>query len=305
MNLATQIKVQSMHRVLLFFISAIIFLQFTACSTTRMYKGGADGPPSYIVDESRIPNAVPKPEPLSKYGNRPNYRVLGHRYYVLKSAKGFHQRGIASWYGTKFHSHYTSNREPYNMLAMTAAHKTLPLPTYVKVTNLRNHRQIIVRVNDRGPFAANRIIDLSYVAAKKLGMLGTGTAPVQLDAIDPYDRRQLTQPPAPPISHAGLRAQNFHQNRDQVNNSFRSPTVKQASGNTFLQVGTYSTQAKAQLMVNRILQTTHTNSRIMPINVGRRRLYRVQVGPLANIDHSNLYQKLQSLGVGQTITVRG
>ena len=145
----------------------------------------ADGPPRYDVDVSHIPNAVPKVEPKSTYGNPTSYVVKGTTYYPLMSSKGFAQVGLASWYGTRFHERNTSSREPYNMFAMTAAHKTLPLPTYLTVTNLENGRRVIVRVNDRGPFYSNRIIDLSYTAAKKLGIYPKGTARVKIEAIDP------------------------------------------------------------------------------------------------------------------------
>ena len=127
-----------------------------------------DGPPSKNIDVTQIPNAVPKAEPKSQYGNPSSYTVNGKTYYVLKNAQGYDKKGIASWYGTKFHGQLTSTREPYNMYAMTAASTELPLPTYVRVTNLENGRQVIVKVNDRGPFDKDRIIDLSYVAAKKL-----------------------------------------------------------------------------------------------------------------------------------------
>jgi len=166
----------------------LFFLLISGCSTVSK----KDGPPSFYVDETKIPNAVPRVEPKAKYGNMSSYSVFGKRYYVLRSARNFEQQGVASWYGTKFHSRYTSSGERYNMLAMTAAHKTLPLPTYLLVTNLKNHKQVIVKVNDRGPFEGNRIIDLSYVAAKKLGMLGHGTTRVDIKAIDPtkpLDRR--------------------------------------------------------------------------------------------------------------------
>ncbi len=157
------------------------------CSTSRK-----DGPPSYNVDVSKIPNAVPKQEKLSKYGNNPVYAVFGKNYYVMPSSKNYEEEGVASWYGTKFHARHTSSGERYDMLAMTAAHKTLPLPTYVEVTNLKNNKHIIVKVNDRGPFESNRIIDLSYVAAKKLDIVGHGTAMVRVKAIDPehYDRNR-------------------------------------------------------------------------------------------------------------------
>lgn len=156
---------------------------FTAFLTGCL-RNTPDGPPDFYVDETKIPNAVPKREPLAKYGNMPFYYVDGKRYAVMQSAYHYQATGTASWYGTKFHTHRTSSGEPYNMLAMTGAHKTLPLPTYVEVTNLRNHRQVIVKVNDRGPFSGNRLIDLSYVAAKKLGMIGHGTTLVHVRAID-------------------------------------------------------------------------------------------------------------------------
>ena len=139
-----------------------------------------DGPPR--SGSTRIPDlpgdAVPRPEPRSKYGNGPVYEVFGKNYTVMKSSNGYKERGVASWYGKKFHGRLTSNREPYDMYMMTAAHKTLPLPTYVRVRNLSNDRSIIVRVNDRGPFVHNRIIDLSYAAALKLDVVTSGTGGV-------------------------------------------------------------------------------------------------------------------------------
>src|SRR3990167_2381505 len=155
-------------------------LLLSSCSSVHR----KDGPPNFYVDANRIHNAVPKIEPLSKYGNMSSYRVFGKRYYTLKKSIHYNQVGVASWYGMQFHNHSTSSGEPYNVLAMTAAHKTLPLPTYVEVTNLANQRKIIVKVNDRGPFESNRLIDLSYVAAKKLNMLGHGTALVRVKAIN-------------------------------------------------------------------------------------------------------------------------
>src|SRR5210317_2435873 len=160
---------------------AIGCLAIAACGGNKV-KG--DGPPS---GSTRIPDlpgdAVPRPEPRSKYGNGPVYEVLGKRYTVMPSADGYRERGVASWYGKKFHGNLTSNRETYDMYAMTAAHKTLPLPTYVRVRNLRNDRSIVVRVNDRGPFVHNRIIDLSYAAAIKLDMIKDGTSLVEVTAI--------------------------------------------------------------------------------------------------------------------------
>ena len=143
-----------------------------------------DGAPSRQVNVSKIANATPKPEAKSRYGNPASYVVRGKRYRVLPTALGYDVRGIASWYGTKFHGRLTSSREPYSMYKMTAASPVLPIPCYVRVTNLDNNKWVIVRVNDRGPFAPNRIIDLSYVAAQKLGMMKKGTALVQVQTLD-------------------------------------------------------------------------------------------------------------------------
>lgn len=139
--------------------------------------GGADG--------LEIPDAVPRVEPLSKSGNPESYQVRGRRYFPQKTSRGHVERGLASWYGKQFHGRKTSSGERYDMYAMTAAHKTLPLPTYVEVTNMENGRTAVVKVNDRGPFHGPRVIDLSYSAAKKLGVIQKGTAMVELRAIDP------------------------------------------------------------------------------------------------------------------------
>ncbi|GGI76030.1 septal ring lytic transglycosylase RlpA family protein [Legionella impletisoli] len=135
----------------------------------------------------RFESVTPISEAVSRYGNPGEYRVNGKIYEVMRTASGYRARGLASWYGTKFHSKRTSSGEPYDLYSMTAAHKTLPLPTYVKVTNLENHREAIVKVNDRGPFHEGRIIDLSYGAALKLGLLPKGTAKVEVVALSPKD----------------------------------------------------------------------------------------------------------------------
>src|SRR3990167_10359932 len=128
-----------------------------------------DGPPHYNVDVDKIHDPVPHYIPKSKYGNPEHYTVFGKRYHVLKTARHYDKRGIASWYGTKFDGRLTSTRERYHLTDMTAASPELPIPCFVRVTNLENGQQVIVKVNDRGPFANNRIMDLSYVAAKKIG----------------------------------------------------------------------------------------------------------------------------------------
>jgi rare lipoprotein A len=143
------------------------------------------GVPPPPRDLASIPDAVPRVEPRSRSGNPASYVVFGQRYHVQSSAAGHVERGTASWYGPGFHAARTSSGEPYDMYAMTAAHKTLPIPAYARVTNLRNGRSVVVRINDRGPFVGNRIIDLSYTAAWKLDMLRTGTAPVEVRVLSP------------------------------------------------------------------------------------------------------------------------
>jgi len=144
-----------------------------------------DSGPLHPVDVSHVKDAVVKKEPRSSYGNPDYYEIAGKRYYVLNSSVGFKQQGIGSWYGRKFHGRRTSSGETYDMYKMTAAHTTLPLPTYVQVTNLENNKTVVVKVNDRGPFHDNRIMDLSYAAASKLGYLKKGTAAVELTALTP------------------------------------------------------------------------------------------------------------------------
>lgn len=144
-----------------------------------------DGAPAKVPYDLRsLPDPVPTPEPPSRYGNPPTYKVLGKTYATLKSSAGYRAEGLASWYGRKFHGQRTSSGEPYDMFQLTAAHRTLPIPTYVRVTNLENGRQTLVRVNDRGPFHDDRILDLSYAAAVKLGFAEKGTARIRIEALD-------------------------------------------------------------------------------------------------------------------------
>lgn len=186
-----------------FRIVFLLFLFITLClsgCSSPTHKRKKDGPPKHIPPNLlRTPDAVPRIEPLSRFGNRfgkngrsNSYVALKRRYHVMPTSRGYKARGIASWYGTQFHGRRTSNGERYNMFAMTAAHPTLPLPTYAKVTNLTNGKSVIVKINDRGPFHPNRIIDLSYVAAAKLGVLGKGTAHVEVVSVDPRDHQRET-----------------------------------------------------------------------------------------------------------------
>ena len=174
----------------------MVTMLVSGCANKAAHKGGKktnegrykvtkDYGPDTNVDVSHVPDAVPKVEFLSRGGNKSEYQVFGKSYSVMANSLGYKERGGASWYGKKFHGYLTANGDKYDMYGMSAAHKSLPLPTYVKVTNLANNKVVIVRVNDRGPFHQGRIIDLSYAAASKLGMLNSGTGQVEVEAINP------------------------------------------------------------------------------------------------------------------------
>jgi rare lipoprotein A len=266
--------------------AALLLLLFAALASCSSHVR-RDGPPNYDVDVSKIPNATPKAEPMAKYGNMPVYRISGKRYYTMKSSRHFEQTGVASWYGTLFHERRTSSGEKYDMLGMTAAHKSLPLPTYVEVTNLQNHRKIIVKVNDRGPFASNRIIDLSYVAAKKLGMLGRGTAHVRIKAINPYTYAQ------PGSKEIGRR---IRQGAPVVVAATKEK-MERASQYFYLQAGAFKNRAYAVKLKNRIeaLMTFPVRVSHPAINS---KLYRVEIGPIRDsIAASKLSQRLKNLGI--------
>lgn len=269
-----KLNFRNLHMFFILFLFA-----FLASCSTHVSKN--DGPPNFYVDETKIPNAVPKPEPLAKYGNLNSYRVFGQRYYTMKSSKNFEQVGVASWYGTKFHDRRTSSGEKYDMLAMTAAHKTLPLPTYLEVTNLKNHRKIIVKVNDRGPFASNRIIDLSYVAAKKLGMLGHGTAPVKIRAIDPYT--------------FGRKFELAGENKRFSFSSAKSLWKHGAKHgqNVYLQVGAFRNKIHAEKLRQRLVAMFST-----PVKISKGKFYRVQIGPIKDVATANkITYRLRTLGM--------
>lgn len=257
-----------------FGIITIILFIFTVGGCFQK-PSSRDGAPDYHVDLSKIHSPVPHYLPKSKYGNR-DYYVRGRWYHVLKTARGYDKRGIASWYGTKFQGRLTSTREPYNLLGMTAASPELPIPCFVRVTNLQNGRQVIVKVNDRGPFAANRIMDLSYVAAKKLGYEGRGTALVEVTSIDMPN----------PIEKA------------RHDFAHHSP-------NMYLQVGAFYSEANAAHLAAKLKHITFRPVRIAH-DEHESRLYRVQVGPLDSVDESdNLLQRIARAGLGHAMTVIG
>lgn len=178
-------------------LALLVVLSLSGC-TVSPKKDNSDGPPLRpLVNAHNVPDAVPKVEPRTRIGNKSHYTVFQKRYKVLSSSKGFRQRGLASWYGRHWHGRHTASGERYDMYAMTAAHKNLPFPTYVRVTNLENAKSVIVKVNDRGPFHGNRVIDLSYTAAVKLGVLARGTAHVEIEAIDPHQYKHPHHPQRP------------------------------------------------------------------------------------------------------------
>ncbi len=259
-------------------LSAIL----TACggggSSVRVTPSESDSAPNRQLDPGNLPDAVPKQESRSRYGNPSSYVVRGKRYHVMNSSSGYKERGIASWYGTKFHGRRTSSGTPYDMYAMTAAHKTLPLPTYVEVTNLRNGRKTVLKVNDRGPFHDNRIIDLSYAAATKLGILGQGTGLVEVRAIDPGQSR--------------------------VTASTSSRSVTNQVANMYIQVGAFSSEANANRLGQKLQRSLSTPLRIQPSNTQGRTMYRVQFGPVASVGRiDDLTLKLNDLGITESHVV--
>ncbi|SDZ96308.1 rare lipoprotein A [Microbulbifer marinus] len=227
-----------------------------------------DSGPAVPVDMLATPEPTPVREPIGKAGNKSPYKVNGVTYRVRGDVKGYKERGHASWYGTKFHGRRTANGEVYNMYAMSAAHKTLPLPSYAKVTNLENGRSVIVRVNDRGPFVPGRIIDLSYTAAQKLGYVNKGVARVEVQALDPDSL---------PTAGETLAVEKDVSARESLaqDASFKLP------GNTYLQVGAYSSANQANSVRAQVSAVVDYPVSVSPVERGGKTLYRVRIGPLA------------------------
>lgn len=250
---------------------AITAILLSACGGKTPLKSGInDGPGDQYVDD-KTPDAVPRPEPKSRYGNPSSYVVMGKRYHVLNSNKGYLEKGIASWYGRKFHGRRTSSGEPYNMYAMSAAHKKLPLPTYARVTNLKNRRSIIVRINDRGPFHDNRLIDLSYAAAKKLGIVSTGTGLVEVRALN----TEVTASEPDTAKHS----------------ESTQPLV-------YIQVGAYSSHQNAEQMRHLLKDYNLGKIHIKEGSHRQQTIFRVRIGPLASVDLADQTSKrLNQLGM--------
>lgn len=236
------------------------------------YRDGSDsvpdGPPP---DISKLPEPVPRVEPRSLYGNKSPYTVLGKTYRVLPTARGYDERGIASFYGNKFHGYKTSSLENYDMYAFSAASKTLPLPSYARVTNLQNGKSVIVRVNDRGPFVAGRLIDLSYAAAVKIGIWPKGTGLVDVRGIDP--RQPSAELPPPPVVTS------------------RQPGI-------YLQVGAFSDVDNAERVASRLREANFAPVQVIEAEVNGHQVRRVRVGPLNDVESADrVSARIEQMGL--------
>ena len=258
----------SVNTVVLLFVSALTLI---GCASTD----SVDDAPSERSENVVTADAVPHAEPRSRYGNPKSYVVFGKRYHTLETSRGFTERGIASWYGTKFHGRRTSSGEIYDMYAMTAAHKNLPLPTYVQVTNLDNGKQVVVKVNDRGPFVDGRIIDLSYSAATKIDMLRKGTARVEIRVLTPGESVPPVSTNSPAANYgiyvqAGafvdvgnaeslhIRLQAIPVSPVRVQRLVSAGRILQA-----VRVGPFVSSAKAQQVMSMVLRAGIANARIV------------------------------------------
>lgn len=266
-----------------FISSLLLVFLLSACNTAPKQTAGLPGdsgfgkgdaaPSAPPLDIASIPEPEPRDEPVSKYGNPPFYAVNGQTYYTLTSSAGYVERGVASWYGTKFHGQKTSSGEPYDMYAISAAHKTLPLPCYVRVTNLENGRSLIVRVNDRGPFIGDRLIDLSYAAAAKLGILARGTGRVEVRALDPAA-------PEKPVEVAD------------------SAQEASSEANLYIQAGAFQSRDNAERLRAQLRDKVADEIQIIKTYFNDTLLYRVRIGPMVSTEAAGrLAETLARFGI--------
>lgn len=273
----------------------VLTVMLVGCSTSppSRYSIKQDVAPDVELDVSKLPDPVPTYEPKSRGGNKSPYEVWGKTYHVLPTAEGYQERGGASWYGAKFHGHKTSNGETYNMYEMSAAHKSLPLPSYAKVTNLDNGRSVIVRVNDRGPFHEGRIIDLSYAAAKKLGYYSSGTANVEVEAIviapDAHIKPVLAATSVPVT----------------LKESKKKPL---ASGyGYFIQVGAFSTEQAAEQLKSRVDTVFESSKNKVFVTSSKdtaKVFHRVRMGPYYDLQKTEaLLKQLNASKLGAPMII--
>jgi rare lipoprotein A len=272
----------------------------TGKSQSERYRHRQDhGPDAPPIDVSKIPEPVPKAEPRSRYGNKATYSVLGRSYHVLPSAKGYVERGTASWYGSKFHGYRTSSFEPYDMYQFSAAHKTLPLPSYARVTNLDNGKSVVVRVNDRGPFHEGRVIDLSYAAAVKIGVWPNGTARVEVRAIDP-DNPEDRRPTSLVASAASPRPSALGAQASSAVADAQSATRSPGAPGIYLQIGAFGERANAERALASARRAGLGEAQIDSVAVAGRTVHRVRIGPLADAATADaLTSRVRTLGLGE------
>jgi|MEHZ01.5.fsa_nt_MEHZ011551434.1_13 rare lipoprotein A len=253
-----------------------VAILLVGCGGLVRTGSSSDAAPSRSIDVSNIPDVIPRQEEVVRAGNYSPYTVLGGTYEVMETSRGYRETGLASWYGSKFHGRLTSNGEIYDMYQITAAHKTLPIPAYVLVRNLDNNREIIVRVNDRGPFHEDRIIDLSWAAASKLGYADHGVARVEVIALDPNDYQ---------ITLASLAAERNPQIDDSPAISLVAPEP------SHLQIAALSTAESARDLADSVSLLTEIKVEVFLPQSGET-FYRVLAGP---IDGSSDLAVLQAL----------
>ena len=271
-----------------------------ACSSKR--QPGAyyqdDGPGNRKVDVTQIPDATPRNEAINQATSKP-YKIRGKRYIPLQSAIGFRQQGYASWYGKKYHGRKTSNGEVYDMFAMTAAHTTLPIPSYVRVTNVLNQRSVVVRINDRGPFIGNRVIDLSYVAAKKLGIAASGTGKVLVEAVSSSRTETSLSSLVTGVPKSYSPQQRYDDSTrqsqpllDRAAQPQAVPQVQSSSTHKWFQVGAFSILKNADSLKTRLFREGFTSSQVVHV-AG---LYKVIVGPVNTSESVDMSQRLKNSG---------
>jgi rare lipoprotein A len=298
-------------RTLRIVVAASLALGLAACSSAPRHSTARI---ESLPAPGNVTDAVPRPEPRSSHGNPPFYDVNGERFRVLASADNYVERGVASWYGPDFQGHNTSSGERYDMYAMTAAHKTLPIPCYARITNLSNGRSIVVRINDRGPFVGNRIVDLSYSAASRLDIVRTGTAFVELRTIGPQaPDAQLPAPAiaaapvaaassAAPMATASAIAAAMPDAAPQIqapSESEQSPTLAKPVA-LYIQVGAFADEGNAARLIQRLQSAGIPQVFSLGGADAGRSLRRVRIGPISTVEEfDRLAAQLATLGYPQ------